>query len=226
MKTYFVVLSLLLSAIAFVFVFFIDDYIVQFMLFVPLAIYNLIVLSVILAAKPLRRYKWWAIGTVLFQVLLFAAVWVGSRVYTRSFKEKSDKDILFEVTTQWPGSSLTTREITTVYPDGTAYVMSHVTDDHAPFWASEECDSTTVRWVAMADHEIPDRDVFDDLCVRFDLKDKSFSTNETWGTVKIDHIDWNRLYGIGSQLAEDSEHLLFAFVRNDSDSVIFLNEGT
>ena len=226
MKTYFVVLSLLLSAIAFVFVFFIDDYIVQFMLFVPLAVYNLIVLSVILAAKPLRRYKWWAIGTVLFQVLLFAAVWVGSRVYTRSFKEKSDKDILFEVTTQWPGSSLTTREITTVYPDGTAYVMSHVTDDHAPFWASEECDSTTVRWVAMADHEIPDRDVFDDLCVRFDLKDKSFSTNETWGTVKIDHIDWNRLYGIGSQLAEDPEHLLFAFVRNDSDSVDFLNEGT
>ena len=204
MKKLFFILLSLLAILFLVEVFSTIDAVVG-LAFLLVLVLDLVVLILAFASKPCRKYKWWAIGLVLFQVMVLFGLNRRSHRYYQSFVAKKDKAVLFEMADNTYGSSVTTKTITTVYVDGSAYVLTREVSDNSAMWEFDRCDSVTVRWTVTTDSL--SRNEGD---VLFDLKNRTFETSPVWGVRSLGNIDWDRLEQLGCQQSPESQYLNFS----------------
>lgn len=204
MKKLFIILLSLLAILFLVEVFSTIDVVVG-LAFLLVLVLDIVVLILAFASKPCRKYKWWAIGLVLFQVMVLFGLNLRSNRYYRSFEAKKDKAVLFEMADITYGSSVTTKTITTVYVDGFAYVLTREESDNSAMWEFDRCDSVTVGWTMTTDSL--SRNQGD---IVFDLKDRTFETTPVWGTRSLGNIDWDRLEQLGRQQSPESQYLIFS----------------
>ena len=204
MKKRFIILLSLLAILFLVEVFSTIDVVVG-LAFLLVLVLDIVVLILAFASKPCRKYKWWAIGLVLFQVMVLFGLNLCSNRYYRSFEAKKDKAVLFEMADITYGSSVTTNTITTVYVDGFAYVLTREESDNSAMWEFDRCDSVTVGWTMTTDSL--SRNQGD---IVFDLKDRTFETTPVWGTRSLGNIDWDRLEQLGRQQSPESQYLNFS----------------